>query len=71
MTYFLDQWQDLTENYGKGGYSRITSIKRIHPHLKVTIAIGGWNEGSANYSAMAANPVGRSRFVSSAVEFLK
>lgn len=66
-----DPWQDLTENYGKGGYSRITALKSVYPHLKVSIAIGGWNEGSANYSAMAGDPARRSRFISSALEFLR
>lgn len=67
----LDPWQDLTEDYGKGGYERIVRLKDRYPHLKVTIAIGGWNEGSENYSKLAADPMRRSRFVQSAVQFLK
>lgn len=39
-----DPWQDLKDNYGKGGYEHLTSLKKNHPHLKVTLAIGGWNE---------------------------
>lgn len=67
----LDPWQDLTENYGKGGYQRITTLKLRYPHLKVSLAIGGWNEGSLNYSKMSADPVKRSRFVSNAVDFIR
>ncbi|XP_050296975.1 probable chitinase 2 [Anthonomus grandis grandis] len=67
----LDPWQDLTEDYGKGGYQRITNLKLRYPHLKVTLAIGGWNEGSANYSKLAADQNRRSRFVASAVDFIK
>ncbi|XP_066255008.1 probable chitinase 2 [Euwallacea similis] len=67
----LDPWQDLTENYGKGGYQRITTLKLRYPHLKVSLAIGGWNEGSANYSKLAAEPSRRSKFVSSSVDFIR
>ncbi|CAH0551736.1 unnamed protein product [Brassicogethes aeneus] len=67
----LDPWQDLTENYGKGGYQRITALKNKYSHLKVTLAIGGWNEGSKNYSDLAASAARRGKFVRSAVEFLK
>ncbi|XP_076268932.1 chitinase 2 [Rhynchophorus ferrugineus] len=67
----LDPWQDLKENYGKGGYERITNLRLRYPHLKVSLAIGGWNEGSTNYSKMAAEPARRSRFVASAVDFIK
>ena len=35
------------------------------------IAIGGWNEGSTKYSAMASNPGSRKTFVDSVVRFLK
>lgn len=66
-----DPWQDLTENYGKGGYQRITTLKLRYPHLKVSLAIGGWNEGSLNYSKMSADPAKRSRFVSNAVDFIR
>ncbi|XP_060532634.1 probable chitinase 2 isoform X2 [Cylas formicarius] len=67
----LDPWQDLTEDYGKGGYQRITKLKLRYPHLKVSLAIGGWNEGSVNYSKLAADPEKRTKFVTSAVEFIK
>lgn len=49
----------------------MTMLKNNYPHLKITLAIGGWNEGSANYSAMAANPARRSKFVASAVDFIR
>ena len=39
--------------------------------LKVMIAIGGWNEGGKKYSDMASTPAGRTKFVKSAVTFLK
>ncbi|XP_059613267.1 probable chitinase 2 [Phlebotomus argentipes] len=67
----LDPWQDLKDNYGKGGFERLTGMKKINPHLKVTLAIGGWNEGSVKYSQMSANPARRAKFVKNAVEFVK
>jgi len=39
--------------------------------LKVSLGIGGWNEGSANYSLMASSPERRRIFIASTVEFLK
>lgn len=46
-------------------------LKNRYPHLKVTLAIGGWNEGSTNYSQMAADPMRRSEFVGNALEFIR
>lgn len=66
-----DAWQDLKDDYGKGGYERAVNLKKQYPHLKVSLAIGGWNEGSKNYSRMAASPEGRKRFVKSASEFVR
>lgn len=65
-----DPWQDLEENYGKGGYVKMNKFKQTHPHLKVSLAIGGWNEGSLKYSQMAADPERRKRFVKNALEFI-
>ncbi|KAL3288168.1 hypothetical protein HHI36_002619 [Cryptolaemus montrouzieri] len=67
----LDPWQDLTENYGKGGFQRITKLRNSHPHVKVTVAIGGWNEGSTNYSHMVSDEKRRRRFVQNALNFIK
>ncbi|XP_055378605.1 probable chitinase 2 [Condylostylus longicornis] len=67
----LDPWQDLKDNYGKGGFERINKLKKIHPHLKVTLAIGGWNEGSKNYSMLASDPARRQRFVKQVSEYIR
>lgn len=65
-----DPWQDLEDNYGKGGYVKLNKFKVTHPHLKVTLAIGGWNEGSLKYSKLAADPERRKKFVQNAMEFV-
>lgn len=67
---WLDPWQDLKDDWGKGGFERITKMREIYPHLKVSLAIGGWNEGSKNYSNLAAEPARRQRFVKSATDFI-
>ena len=61
---------DLEDNYGLAGFKKATELKYSYPHLKVTIAIGGWNEGSKKYSAMAKDPEKRKAFVESVVAFL-
>ncbi|XP_059475812.1 probable chitinase 2 [Neocloeon triangulifer] len=66
----LDPYRDLTEDYGLGWYRRLTLMKKNYPHLKVTLAVGGWNEGSQNYSIMASDPAKRASFISSAVKIL-
>ncbi|XP_022662425.1 chitinase-3-like protein 1 [Varroa destructor] len=68
----LDSWNDLKENYGRGAFERFTTnLKAKNPRLKTIIAIGGWNEGSIKYSAMAESPSSRKIFVDSVVEFCK
>lgn len=49
----------------------MTGLKRSHPHLKVSLAIGGWNEGSKNYSTLVANPQQRGHFVKQVTGFVR
>jgi len=67
----LDTWMDLEKDYGLAGFKKATDLKKKWPHLKVMIAIGGWNEGSVKYSKMAKHPKSRSAFVNSTLDFLK
>ncbi|KDR12054.1 putative chitinase 2 [Zootermopsis nevadensis] len=67
----LDEYHDLEDNYGKGNYKKMTALKNRYPHLKVSLAIGGWNEGSTNYSIMASNPASRQTFISSVSNFIR
>lgn len=62
---------DLEDNYGLAGFKKATDLKQSFPNLKVTVAIGGWNEGSEKYSQMAKDPEKRRTFADSVVQFLK
>ncbi|EZA62259.1 hypothetical protein DMN91_004229 [Ooceraea biroi] len=64
----LDPWADM-EKEEIGNYRKMTALRK--QGLKVSLGIGGWNEGSANYSMMASSPDRRKTFIASTVEFLK
>ena len=62
---------DLEDPEGLAGFRKVTDLKYVNPKLKVTLAIGGWNEGSTKYSEMARDPIKRKTFVASVIKFLK
>ncbi|XP_049812473.1 chitinase-3-like protein 1 [Schistocerca nitens] len=62
----LDPWMDLPS--GKNGYNRFNSLKSAN--TKTLIAIGGWNEGSTTFSAVANDPTLRARFAQNAAAFV-
>jgi GH18 family chitinase len=55
----------------KGMYRRFNHLRSYNPHLTTMIGIGGWNEGSDKYSAMASSAASRKIFVDSVVKFLQ
>ncbi|XP_003484989.1 probable chitinase 2 isoform X1 [Bombus impatiens] len=55
----------------KDNYKRMTELREQYPGLNILLAIGGWNEGSKNYSILASSPTRRSIFVKSVVDFLE
>ncbi|VEN58841.1 unnamed protein product [Callosobruchus maculatus] len=63
----MDPYLDIDLGYMK----KFNDMKKQNPSLKTMVAIGGWNEGSLKYSAMAASPARRQTFVQSAVKFLQ
>jgi chitinase len=67
----LDPYLDLEENYGKGNIKKFNKLKTVNPGLKTLAAIGGWNEGSRKYSAVARDPAKRKRFAQEARKFLQ
>jgi len=54
----------------KGNFNQLRKLKQLYPHIRVLIAIGGWND-SERFSA-AALPANREGFVRSCVDmFIK
>ncbi|KAK3862991.1 hypothetical protein Pcinc_031195 [Petrolisthes cinctipes] len=68
--YSLDPYNDLYENYGKGGYKRFTGLKKVNSDLKTLLGLGGWTEGSTKYSQMVSSKETRATFINSSVAFL-
>ena len=67
----LDAFNDLPNNWGKNAYGRFTNIKKENPNAKTLLAIGGWNEGSINYSKMVSDPAKREKFIESVIDLLE
>lgn len=65
----IDPYLDLEENWGRGHIKRFVGLKNVSPTLKTLAAIGGWNEGSRKFSAMAASAALRKRFIYDCVAF--
>ncbi|XP_060532351.1 probable chitinase 10 [Cylas formicarius] len=62
----LDEWLDI----GLGGFQSINALKQVNPNFKTLLAVGGWNEGSTKYSAMAADPTKRANFINTALSWV-
>lgn len=54
-----------------GGMTQFNALKELTPFLKTSVAIGGWDEGSFNYSAVASDPDKRKKLISDAVKLLQ
>ena len=52
-----------------GNFNQLAELKAKYPHMKVSIAVGGWTL-SDNFSAVCSTPAGREAFATSLVNFL-
>ncbi|CAG2101361.1 unnamed protein product [Medioppia subpectinata] len=52
------------------GYERFVGLRKKYPHLKLSVAIGGWDEGGKQYSEMVANKDKRTTFIKEVVDLL-
>jgi len=70
----LDPWNENCPDDDPAGnycaYDRFVALKETNPALKTILAVGGWNEGSTDYSDMAADPAKRASFISSTMDLL-
>ena len=60
---------DAEDQELKGNFHQLQLLKEAHPHLRTSIAIGGWT-GSANFPEAALTPESREKFARSVVEFM-
>ncbi|CAH1795469.1 unnamed protein product [Owenia fusiformis] len=65
------EWNDDSTSWSKGMYQRVNDLKKKNPSLKTLIAVGGWNMGSAPFTAMVASPQSRKKFIDHAIRFLR
>ncbi|XP_033108717.1 chitotriosidase-1-like [Anneissia japonica] len=65
------EWNDESTDWSVGMYEKTTNWKDVNTDLKVTIAIGGWNMGSADFTAMVATKSNRAHFISTSITFLR
>lgn len=66
----LDPYLDLADNYGLDNFNKFNALKQQNTKLKTILAVGGWNEGSAKYSTMAASAILRKTFITTARDML-
>nr|KAF6304869.1 oviductal glycoprotein 1 [Pipistrellus kuhlii] len=52
-------------------YPEFNKLKERNPELKTLLSVGGWNFGTARFTAMLSTPGTREKFISSAVSFLR
>jgi chitinase len=69
-----DQWyyppgDPRAEQTVWGNFNQLAELKAKYPHLKVSIAVGGWTL-SGNFSTVTATAAGREAFASSLATFL-
>ncbi|KAK4878385.1 hypothetical protein RN001_010891 [Aquatica leii] len=63
----LDDWGDIQLQ----GYAKFNRLKEKNSRLKTLLSVGGWNEGSANFSSMASGESTRSIFTRSCLSFVQ
>lgn len=67
--FIIGKWPDLELDEEKR--NNVTKLKNKYPHLKVMVAIGGWQDGSIKYSKMAASLEKRRNFINNTIKFIK
>ncbi|CAF1164250.1 unnamed protein product [Rotaria sordida] len=60
-----------TEGTDPENYRRIIALKEKNPDLKVLLAVGGWNHGSAPFTQMVATEQSQQQFVENSYNLLK
>ncbi|XP_042225396.1 chitinase-3-like protein 1 [Homarus americanus] len=66
----LDPWNELCpdeEGGSRCAYNRFVALKKQNPKLLTILGVGGWREGSEDYSVMADDPAKRKTFIDSTI----
>ncbi len=53
-----------------GNFGQLAALKELHPHLRVSVAVGGWTL-STHFSTVLATPEGRETASESVLDFLR
>ncbi|KAK8374967.1 hypothetical protein O3P69_011314 [Scylla paramamosain] len=70
----LDPWNELCPDEEGGNncaYDRFVALKEVNPSLTVLLAVGGWREGSVDYSVMADDAQKRKLFIDSTIALIR
>ncbi|KAI8061172.1 glycoside hydrolase superfamily [Gongronella butleri] len=68
-----DPWADTDKPFAKGVHGNLGEfhrVKQAHPHLKISLSVGGWGLG-ANFSAVASDEKKRRHFASTAADLVQ
>ncbi|RNA43942.1 acidic mammalian chitinase-like [Brachionus plicatilis] len=65
------EWNDDSNEWSKGLYERTNDLKKINPNLKVMLAVGGWNMGTAPFISVVSSDANIQSFVDTSVIYLK
>lgn len=60
------EWNDISVLYPE-----VMALKHQNPKLKITLAVGGWNHGTAPFTAMVSTKDNRTKFISNAISYLR
>ena len=67
----VDGIADVDSQALKGQFNQLKKIKKLNPHLKIVISLGGWG-GSTYFSDLALTPESREIFVNACIDlFIK
>lgn len=67
----VDGIADVDSQALKGQFNQLKKIKKLNPHLKIVISLGGWG-GSTYFSDLALSPESREIFVNACIDlFIK
>merc|ERR1719447_2529375 len=63
------EWKDQDEPWSEGMYTRVQKKKQENPELKVSLAVGGWNHGSAGFKEMVSSRSSMETWTRNAVKY--